>query len=185
MSLIPAANLPPVSLNWCQIMGILTDCWHLKVNLKSKFIYMLTPLIKGAKKIKRFSDWRFFDLPPVSTTPVVHLLSCETVLIGYSGAGGKLIHVKNLKSKISWHCTFKPIYFMLAILFHESPLFPLLGCIKPQTQPHSLIRFKPYQYSLSDLAGSFFNIKVYVFLFFKTLYPYRKVEAYANASRFR
>jgi hypothetical protein len=25
----------------------------------------------------------------------------------YSGAWGKLIHEKNLKSKISWHCPFK------------------------------------------------------------------------------
>ncbi len=25
----------------------------------------------------------------------------------YSGAGGKLIHQKNQKQKISWHCPFK------------------------------------------------------------------------------
>ncbi len=25
----------------------------------------------------------------------------------YSGAGGKLIHDKNQKQKISWHCPFK------------------------------------------------------------------------------
>jgi hypothetical protein len=31
----------------------------------------------------------------------------ETVIMGYSEAGGKLIHEKNLKSKISWHCPFK------------------------------------------------------------------------------
>ncbi len=31
----------------------------------------------------------------------------ETVLIGYSGAGGKLIDEKNQKQKISWHCPFK------------------------------------------------------------------------------
>jgi hypothetical protein len=31
----------------------------------------------------------------------------ETVLMGHSGAGGKLIHTKNQKQKISWHCTFK------------------------------------------------------------------------------
>ncbi len=30
----------------------------------------------------------------------------ETVLMGYSGAGGKLIH-EILKQKISWHCPFK------------------------------------------------------------------------------
>ncbi len=27
----------------------------------------------------------------------------------YSGAGGKLIHEKNQKQKISWHCPFKTI----------------------------------------------------------------------------
>ncbi len=31
----------------------------------------------------------------------------KTVLLGYSGAGGKLIHEKNQKQKISWHCPFK------------------------------------------------------------------------------
>jgi len=27
--------------------------------------------------------------------------------MGYSGAGGKLIYEKNLKSKILWHCPFR------------------------------------------------------------------------------
>ncbi len=27
--------------------------------------------------------------------------------MGYSGAGGKLIHEKNQKQNISWHCPFK------------------------------------------------------------------------------
>ncbi len=31
----------------------------------------------------------------------------ETVWKEYSGAGGKLIHEKNQKQKISWHCPFK------------------------------------------------------------------------------
>ncbi len=31
----------------------------------------------------------------------------ETILLQYSGAGGKLIHQKNQKQKISWHCPFK------------------------------------------------------------------------------
>ncbi len=30
----------------------------------------------------------------------------ETVQVEYSGAGGKLIHEKNQKQKISWHCPF-------------------------------------------------------------------------------
>ena len=61
------------------------------------------------------------NLPPVSLSPVANLppvslirwqtLTCEylrefskkfkTVLMGYSGAGGKLIHEKNQKQKIS------------------------------------------------------------------------------------
>ncbi len=31
----------------------------------------------------------------------------EMILMGYSGAGGKLIHKKTQKQKISWHCPFK------------------------------------------------------------------------------
>ncbi len=31
----------------------------------------------------------------------------ETTLMVYSGAWGNLIHEKNQKSKISWHCPFK------------------------------------------------------------------------------
>ncbi len=31
----------------------------------------------------------------------------EMILMEYSGAGGKLIHEKNQKQKISWHCPFK------------------------------------------------------------------------------
>jgi hypothetical protein len=33
--------------------------------------------------------------------------------MGYSGAGGKLIHEKNQKQKISWHCPFKRPNFRL------------------------------------------------------------------------
>ncbi len=31
----------------------------------------------------------------------------ETLLMEYTGAGGKMIHVRNQKQKISWHCPFK------------------------------------------------------------------------------
>jgi hypothetical protein len=59
----------------------------------------------------------FFHLPPVWLTPVANLElrislrifeKLETILMEYSGAGGKLIHEKNQKQKISWHCPFKP-----------------------------------------------------------------------------
>jgi hypothetical protein len=69
---------------------------------------MLARLLKG---VTNFLIEDFFDLPQVSTTLVVHLKlqisprifkkNFETVLVGYSGAGGKVIHEKNLNSKIS------------------------------------------------------------------------------------
>jgi hypothetical protein len=65
----------------------------------------------------------------------------ETVLKGYSGAGGKLIHEKNQKQKISWHCPFKPPpparpthkrpysnWFMFNCLMTTSPFILLLRC---------------------------------------------------------
>ncbi len=51
------------------------------------------------------------NLPQVSSTPGVHLdlrifpRIFEKMLL--SGAWGKVIHEKNLKQKISWHCPFK------------------------------------------------------------------------------
>ena len=55
-------------------------------------------------------------MTPVSTTLVVNLElgifprifeKIKTVLMGYSGAGGKLIHEKKQKQKISRHCPLK------------------------------------------------------------------------------
>ncbi len=62
----------------------------------------------------------FFHLPPVSTTPVVHLelrispWIFENIRNGRPGAWGKLIHEKNLQSKISWHCPFKMVGPMIS-----------------------------------------------------------------------
>ncbi len=79
VSLTPVANLPPVLLKPVAILPPVS----------------LTPVA---------------NLPPVTLIPVVHLYceylrefskKFETVLMGYSGAGGKLIHEKNQKQKIS------------------------------------------------------------------------------------
>ena len=79
VSLIPVANLPPVSLIPVAILPPVA----------------FTPVA---------------NLPPVSLIPVVNLElrisprifeKIETVLFGYSGAGGKLIDGKNQKQKIS------------------------------------------------------------------------------------
>ncbi len=67
---------------------------------------------------KDFSDLRFFPFATGASTTRWCTLSCEYLrefskkfnipLLGYSEAWGKLIHEKNLKLKISWHCPFKP-----------------------------------------------------------------------------
>jgi hypothetical protein len=46
--------------------------------------------------------------------------------MGYSGAGGKLIHKKNQKQKISWHCPFNNLF--VSPLFQQLVLnfFPIL-----------------------------------------------------------
>ncbi len=61
VSTTAAANLPPVSTT----MGTLSDCWHLKVNLKKKIIYMLTLCTTQRcpnKIIKTFLIEDFFHL---------------------------------------------------------------------------------------------------------------------------
>ncbi len=141
VSTIPAANLPPVSTapvanchryqwhrrqicsrcHWhrWQIMGTISGCWHLKVNLKAKiYIYVSSTTQRWPNKIiKIFLIEDFFHFPPVSTTPVANLElripprifeKIRPVLMEHSGAGRKLSHEKNQKQKISWHCPFKP-----------------------------------------------------------------------------
>ncbi len=57
------------------IMGTISDCWHLKVKLKKKIYLYVSQLPKGVPKkvTKTFLMDDFFQLPPVSTTRVVHL----------------------------------------------------------------------------------------------------------------
>ncbi len=55
-------------------MGTISDCWHLKVNLKKKIYLYVTSITHRCpnKIIKTFLIEEFYHLPPVSTTPVVH-----------------------------------------------------------------------------------------------------------------
>ncbi len=74
----------------------------------------MSPLLPKGDQIKLL---KFFWLKIFSICHRWQTLSCvylrefskkfETVLMEYSGAGGKLIHEKNQKQKISWHCPFK------------------------------------------------------------------------------
>jgi hypothetical protein len=92
VSTIPAASLPPVSTtDWC----------HLKENLMGKIDLYVNSTNRRCpkKKIKSCLIEHFFHLPPVSTTLVAHLEL--RISPRAPGAWGKLIHEKNLKSKIS------------------------------------------------------------------------------------
>ncbi len=84
--LIPVANLPPVStmpVANChryqrrrrQIIGTISGCSHLKLNLKAKiYIYVNSTTQRCPNKIMKIFQFEdFCHLPPVSATPVVHL----------------------------------------------------------------------------------------------------------------
>ncbi len=132
VSTIPAANLPPVSTTpvanchrsqqhqrqichrcrwhrW-QIMRTISGCRHLKLNLKAKFTYMLTLLPKGAQtRLLKFVCLKIFSIW-CCTLSREYLCEFskkfEMSVMVFSDAWGKLIHEKNQKLKISWHCPF-------------------------------------------------------------------------------
>jgi hypothetical protein len=57
VSTTQAVNLPPVSTTPVAKMRTISDCLHLKVNLKKKCIYMLILLLKDVQtKYLNFSD---------------------------------------------------------------------------------------------------------------------------------
>ncbi len=94
-------------------IGTISDCWNLQVNLKKKFICRLTLVRKGVqKKLLKLFWLKVFSIchPPCT-------LSCNISINFWKKNGnrpngrlrtwGKLIHEKNLKLKILWHCPFK------------------------------------------------------------------------------
>jgi hypothetical protein len=99
-------------------MGTISGCRYLKVNLKAKiYIYVNSTIQRCPNKIIKFFRLKIFFICNRCPRHRWSTLSCEylrefskkleTALIVYSGAWGKLIHEKNRKSKISWHCPFK------------------------------------------------------------------------------
>ncbi len=86
----------------------------------------------------------------------------ETVLTGYSGAWGKLIHEKNQKQKISWHCPFKWRIHFVVLPFVALAVYPDLA-INTNLDPHQLTSTVPYLYHfvvyyLATLTGSLSSI---------------------------
>ncbi len=120
--LTPVANLPAVSTTPVanchryqrhrrQIIGAVSGCGHLEVNLKAKiYIYVSSTTQRRPKKIiKIFLIEDFFHLPPVSLTPVANLdlrisqrifEKIRNGLLEYPGAGGNWF-MKRTRSKKS------------------------------------------------------------------------------------
>jgi len=105
VSLILAANLPPVSTTLAKLVAKFAAG---VADTHGKFAAGVVDT--GGNFAAGFVD--VANLPPlslVSLIPVVHLYlrifprskKFETVRMGYSGAGGKLIHEKNQKQQIS------------------------------------------------------------------------------------
>ncbi len=91
------------------------DTW--KWTWWQKFIYMFPLLPKGDQtKLLKFFWLKIFSICHRCCWHRWQTLGCkylrkfskkfETVLMEYPGAGRKLIHEKNQKQKISWHCPF-------------------------------------------------------------------------------
>ncbi len=104
--------------HWRQIMGTISGCWNLNVNLKAKiYIYVSSTTQRWPIKIIKIFLIEDFSICHRCRWYRWQTLSCEylrefskkfeTVLMEYSGAGGKPIHEKIQKQKISWHCPFK------------------------------------------------------------------------------
>ncbi len=84
--------------------------WNLGTRISQKFAELqLRTEPKNLQILKNICAARhlckFFT--GVNDTCGKFLNKFETALMRYSGAWGKLIHEKNLKSKILWHCPFK------------------------------------------------------------------------------
>ncbi len=110
------------------------DTW--KWTWMQKFLYMFPLLPKGDQtKLLKFFWLKIFSICHRCRWHRWQTFSCEylrefskkfeTVLMEYSGAGGKLIRKKNQKQKISWHCPFKKQKNMdlLMILHNSNVLF--------------------------------------------------------------
>ncbi len=112
-------------------METISGCRLLKVNLKPKiYIYVNSSTQRCPNKIIKFLVEDFFHLPPVTMTPVVHLEPQISPRIFENIRNsrilrclGELIHEKNQKSKISWHCPFKCTFIQ-----RLTPCFMFIGC---------------------------------------------------------
>ncbi len=75
----------------------------------------------------------------------------KTVIMGYSGAGGKLIHEKNQKQKISWHCPFNKVLCQTSsigrLLLHNGGLWNAFVTKKFTSKPFHHKKWQNYIFS--------------------------------------
>jgi hypothetical protein len=115
-------------------MGTISGCRYLKVNLKAKIYFYVSLLSKGVPtKLLKFFWLKIFFICHRCQRHRWSILSCEylrefskkfeTVLIGHSGVGGKLIHKKNSSKK---SCDTVPLSFIYKSLsyFISGKQFP-------------------------------------------------------------
>ncbi len=96
----PVANLPLVSL-----IQVESCCRHLDTS--GKFATGINNTCKTGGKICLRCRWYLWCTLTCEYLCENFFYKFETVLMGYSGAGGKLIHETNQKQKISLHCPLK------------------------------------------------------------------------------
>jgi hypothetical protein len=98
-------SAPPISTTpvASTVMGTISACWHLKVNLKKKiYVYVNSTTQRCQKIIKTF---RIFHLElRISPQMFEEFQNCTNSVLRISG---KTYSLKKLKSNISWHCPFK------------------------------------------------------------------------------
>ncbi len=157
-------SLTPVANNWNNIR-----LQNLKVNLKAKvYIYMFPLLPKGDQiKLLKFFWLKIFSICHRCRWYRWQTLSCEclrefskkfeTVLMEYSGAGGKPIHENNQKQKISWHCHFDTKNHKKYITFIQQFLLNLKTDVRKKIPKHlkgqtswnpNLVMQTEHQYSI-------------------------------------
>ncbi len=179
--------------NWWQIMGTISGCRDLKVNLKANMYLEVNSTTQRCPKkiIKTFmlEDFFNFHLSPMSTTPVVHLelrispWIFEKIRNSPSGILRGWLETYSWKKPevdISWHCPFKrslpeSILFLVAVssllASVSSPSLPIyadrISAQHEQRYYRSVQQhFKPRPLRRSKHVGLFFFLPKTAYFYF-------------------
>ncbi len=115
---MPPVSLTPVANNGNNIRLLTPESELEGKNLYT--VYVSSTTQRWPNKVIKIFRLKIFSICQRCRWHRWQTLSCEylrefskkfeTVLTEYSGAGGKLIHEKNQKQKISWHCPFNVVF---------------------------------------------------------------------------